>query len=167
MMNLSMTDERKKFIYFIGPQIEETAQLVMYENQNIKIKSLNDFKNIAGKIGYQKGTFLGKAFEEKFRTDSAFRDKFEIIHTDELNIKKLQIKRIIGMISQNYGGVTIYSEYNKLKQFKIHPFVIHRNWVYFGFSKKSVSKNMLIRFQKAYKKAKLKGKFKKIIESYK
>jgi polar amino acid transport system substrate-binding protein len=167
MMNLSMTEERKEFIHFIGPQIVETVQLVLQKEIDIDIQSLDDFKKLPGEIGYQQGTFLGKDFEEKLRTDPAFKNKFSILYSDELNLKMLNKRRIIGVIGQNYGGVSAKREFHKGKSFKIYPFIIHQNWVYFGFSKKSVSNEMLERLEKAYQRAKAKGDFQRVIDSYK
>jgi polar amino acid transport system substrate-binding protein len=167
MMNLSMTEERKEFIHFIGPQIDETVQLILKEEIDIDIQSLDDFKKLPGKIGYQRGTFVGKAFEEKLRTDQTFKNKFDILYSDELNLRKLKGGRIIGIIGQNYGGVSAKREFQKGKGYKIHPFIIFQNWVYFGFSKKSVSKEKLDRLEKAYQTAKTKGNFQRVIDSYK
>jgi ABC-type amino acid transport substrate-binding protein len=167
MMNLSMTEERKEFIHFIGPQIDETVQLFLREDIDVDIQSLDDFKKIPSGIGYQRGTFYGKAFDEKLRTDPAFKDKFEISYSDELNLQKLNSGRIIGVLEPNYGGVTFRNQFRKGKGYKLHPFIVTQNWVYFGFSKKSVSKELLTRLQKAYDKAKSEGKFEKVIESYK
>jgi ABC-type amino acid transport substrate-binding protein len=167
MMNLSMTEERKEFIHFIGPQNDETVQLVLRKEIDIDIQSLDDFKKLPGEIGYKRGTFYGKVFAEKLRTDPAFKDKFEISHSDELNIRKLNKGRLIGIMGHNYSGVSTRREFRKGKGFKTHPFIIYRNWVYFGFSKKAVSKKLLAKLQKAYDKAKSEGKFEKVIESYK
>ena len=41
------------------------------------------------------------------------------------------------------------------------------DWVYFGFSKKSVSSELLSKLQKAYDSAKSEGKFEKVLECYK
>ncbi len=167
MMNLTMTEERKEFINFIGPQIDETANLIIRKEIDVDIQSLDDIKKLPGKIGYQRGTFLGNEFEKKLKFDPAFKNKFEIIHSDELNIKKLRAGRIIGFIEHTYSGITSKKEIGKGTDFKIHPFVIYKNPVYFGFSKKAVSKELLVKFQKAYDKAKSEGKFEKVLNRYK
>jgi ABC-type amino acid transport substrate-binding protein len=167
MMNLSMTEERRKFIHFIGPQMDETVQLFLREDIDVDIQSLDDLKKISSGIGYQRGTFYGKVFDEKLRTDPAFKAKLDISHSDELNLKKLESGRIVGVIGHTYAGVSTRKEFYKGNGYKIHPFIIHSNWVYFGFSKKTVSKELLAKLQKAYDKAKSEGKFEKVIESYK
>jgi polar amino acid transport system substrate-binding protein len=167
MMNLSITEKRKEFIHFIGPQIYETVQLVLREEIDIDIQSLDDIKKVPGKIGYQSRTFYGKAFEEKLRTDPVFKSKFEILFSDQLNLRKLSMGRIVGTLGQNYGGVSAKREFREGNGYKIHPFIIHQNWVYFGFSKKSVSNEMLDRLEKAYKIAKTKGNFQRVIGRFK
>ena len=146
MMNMSITDERSKYIHFIGPHNDETIQILMKKTINTEIKSLDDIKNLPGKIGIQHGAFFGKAFNNKLKTDPVFADKFDKTYSQENNVKKLKLGRIIGILRQNYSGVSAEIELMKTGNYKINPFIINKNEVYFGFSKKSVSKKMLKRF---------------------
>ncbi len=98
MMNLSLTEEREKFIHFIGPQNNEIVQLVLRKDIEIDIQSFDDFKKLPGVIGYQKGSFYGREFHEKLRTDNEFKSKFEVTFSDEINLKKLNSGRIIGVL---------------------------------------------------------------------
>ena len=120
------------------------------------------FFRFFGFISFSKET----AFKEKLKSDLAFKSKFAPLFSDELNIRMLNKGRIIGVLGQNYGEVHAKREFRRGKGIKTHPFIINRDWVYFGFSKKSISKNILSRLEKAYKKVKAKGTFQKIINSY-
>ena len=167
MMNLSKTDERKEFIHFIGPQNKETAQLVLHKTDTTNIQSLDDFKKLPGEVGYQQGSFYGKAFHQKLKTDPDFNRKFEVSFSHENNIKKLKSGRITGLLSQNYSGVSAERDLLKSGDFKTHPLIINKNLVYFGFSKKSVPTEVLNRLEKAYQRSTTKQVFQRVIDSYK
>ncbi len=44
MVNLSITSERKEYLWFIGPQRDETIVLVVNNDFNFKVDLLEDFK---------------------------------------------------------------------------------------------------------------------------
>ncbi|SLM31001.1 hypothetical protein MTBBW1_260002 [Desulfamplus magnetovallimortis] len=46
-------------------------------------------------------------------------------------------------------------------------FILNQNEVYYGFSKKTVSPELLSRLQKAFNSAKAEGKFEAVINRYK
>ena len=167
MMNMSITEERKEYIHFIGPHNDETIRLLLKDSVDTVIQSLEDFKNLPGVIGYQHGTFFGKEFNDKLKNDPVFANKFEKTSSQKNNIKKLKLGRIIGILRQNYSGVSAENELNMTGNYKTVPFIINKNFVYFGFSKKSVSDAKLKQLQKAYERATVKGDFQQMIDSYK
>ena len=65
MVNLSITLERKEYLWFIGPQRDETIVLVVNKNSDFKIDSLDDFKALNNKIGVENGAFYGDEFDNK------------------------------------------------------------------------------------------------------
>ncbi|MCD4678510.1 MAG: transporter substrate-binding domain-containing protein, partial [Desulfobacula sp.] len=69
MLNLSITDKRKKFIYFIGPQLDETVVLVVKKDSDLKILCLDDIKKLPKPIGIERGKVYGPAFEKKRKED--------------------------------------------------------------------------------------------------
>jgi len=76
MMNLSITDERKKYLNFIGPQRDETILIAVRKEFNFEINSLEDIKKLPGRIGIQIGSSFGKAFDSKYKSDPDFAKKF-------------------------------------------------------------------------------------------
>jgi len=167
MMNMTITEERKKYIHFIGPHNDETIQLLLKDSVDTVIHSLDDFKKLPGMIGLQHGVYFGKEFSEKLKNDLIFSSKFETISSQENNIKKLKLGRIIGILRQNYSGVAAENNLEMPGNYKIDPFIINKSWVYFGFSKKSVSTEILNRLEKAYERVTAKKDFQKVIDSYK
>lgn len=167
MLNMSITDERKKFIYFIGPQLDETVLLVVKKDSNFKITSIDDLKKLPENIGIDRGRVYGQAFEEKRAIDEELRNRLEEVTDTNINEKKLEADRISGFLGYEYN-ILYQMKINPLyKDFSVHPFVVNQDWVYYGFSKKSVSPGHLKKIQEAYDRAKAKGIFEAIKKKYK
>lgn len=166
MMNLSMTEERKRFIHFFGPSRDETIVLVVPKRSQYVINSLDDIKKLRGKIGIQIGSYYGEAFDRKFKTDPAFAAKFDLRSVDQMNIKKLKADRIIGWFADVYAIAYHMRNDPEYAEVKAHPFVINRDVVYFGVSKKSVSAATIARLEQAWVQAQAAGQFEKVLKRY-
>lgn len=166
MPNLSITGERKGFINFIGPQLDETVLLVTRKAAAYSIASLDDLKKLPLAIGVDRGKVYGKAFEERRAADPAFRARLEEVNEVDLNEKKLAMGRISGFLGYGYNVMHQMKTNPLYKDFAIHPYVIHSDWIYFGFSKKSISPEMLAKMQKAYDMTTRKGTFAAIRAKY-
>lgn len=166
MMNLSMTDARKAFLNFVGPQSDETLIVVVPKGSDYKIESLDDFKNLPRKVGIGKGYFFGQAYHHKVETDSEFRNRFEEAGRQDLHVKKLNLGRISGFVGPSYNVYYRLKTDPDYRGFKAHPYVFYQNWVYFGFSKKSVNGDKLKKLEAAYARAVEKGALKSVLERY-
>lgn len=167
MVNMSITEERRKYINFIGPQMDESVVLVVRNDFNHKLASLDDLKDLPHGIGIETGLFYGVEFDEKIKNDLKFRNKVETVHDINFNFRKLKYSRISGWITDKY-----YAHYKikfdpEYSDFKVYPnFYINRSKVYYGFSKKSVSQELLLKIKTAYQKASKAGKFSKVLSQY-
>jgi len=166
MLNLTATDERREFTHFIGPQLDETVVLVVRKDSGINMISLNGLRNLAKPIGVERGKVYGPAFEKMRASDDQFRERLEEVTEVNLLESMLEKNRISGFLG--YG----YNVYHKIKtdpsyvNFKVTPYPIHTDWVYFGFSKKSVPPETVIRLQASYNRLYEQGVFKTIIQKY-
>ncbi len=165
-LNLSITEERKGFIHFIGPQRDESMVLVVNEDSNYEINSLEDIKKLPGYIGIQNGAYYGETFKSKFKTDKAFTEKFHAVTNANQLIKIFRGSRVIGFIMDRYELFYKIKTNELFKGLKAHSFFINQDFVYFGISKKSVSKELLEKLQQAYDNAEAKGNFKRVLERY-
>ncbi|MGE0085558.1 MAG: substrate-binding periplasmic protein [Desulfococcaceae bacterium] len=166
MLNMTITEERKSFMNFIGPQLDETVVLVVKKDSDFAISSLDDLKKLPKSVGVERGRVYGKAFEEKRAADEELKSKLAEVTEVDSNEKLLEAERISGFLGFGYN--TFYQIKNNplYNNFKVHPFVISQDWVYFGFSKKSVPDDMLRKFQEAYDRVKEKGVFEAIRQKY-
>ncbi len=166
MLNMTPTEERKTFTNFIGPQLDESVVLVIRKDSNFNITSLDDFKKLPKTVGIELGRVYGDEFEQKRATDEAFAQQIEIATTMESNEKKLNTGRISGFLGYGYNIHYRIKTDPLYADFAVCPLIIRQDWVYFGFSKKGVSADMLQRLQKAYDSAEDKGVFEKIRQKY-
>lgn len=166
MLNMTVTAERKEFMHFIGPQLDETILLVVKKGSNLPITSLNDFKKMPKPIGIELGKVYSKNFEEKRATDEEFGNILEMVNEVDLNEKKLEGGRISGFLGFGYNVFYQIKTNPLYRNFTVHPFIINRDYVYFGFSKKSFSEKQLSLFQEAYERVVKDGEFEKIKNQY-
>jgi polar amino acid transport system substrate-binding protein len=165
MLNMTPTEERKVYTHFIGPQLDETIILVVRKDSDFTINSFEDFKKLPKAVGIERGRFYGEDFEAK-RADKVFEEKIEITNSMESNEKKLDLGRISGFLGYGYNVFRRFRTEPLYQNFTVHPFTVAQDWVYFGFSKKSVSAEMLRRLQEAYDRAEQKGVFEQIRQGY-
>jgi polar amino acid transport system substrate-binding protein len=166
MPNMTITRQRKVFMHFIGPQVDETVFFVTRKNARYAIASIDDFRNLPLAIGVDRGKVYGSEFEQKRAVDPLFRSRLEEVNDVDLNEKKLAMGRISGFLGYDYNVMYQMKTNPLYNDFAIHPFVVHRDWVYFGFSKKSVSPELLARLQEAYDQATRQGVFEAIRRKY-
>ena len=166
MANLSKTTERSSYLYFVGPERDETIVIAVPSAFNATISRLDDIKHIDGRIGIQSGSFYGREFESKFRDDVMFAAKFDALSDDAGNLKKLHRKRIVGFFADYYQISDKIRHSPEHKQLKIHPFIVNSDQVYFGFSKKSVEVSIVQKAEAAMLNEELKSKFAIIIARY-
>lgn len=167
MTNLSITDDRKKFIHYIGPQMYETMILVLSKDSNLIINNFEDIKKIPGKLGIQLGVYYGEEFHNRMETDSELKKKFIIVATGDSLVKLVHAKRLVGFISSGHEFYYNQKLYDDFKNLKDHNFIIHKSPIYFGFSKESYSEGQIIEIQEAYNRVVKRGGFKIIIDKYK
>jgi len=166
MLNMTITEERKAFMNFIGPQLDETIVLVVNKDSDFTITSLDDLKKLPKSVGVEKGRVYGKAFEEKRAADETLKSRLSEVTEVDSNEKLLEADRISGFLGYGYNTFYQIKTSPLCKNFKTHPFVISQDWVHFGFSKKSVSAEMLQKLQEAFDRARQKGVFETIRQGY-
>jgi ABC-type amino acid transport substrate-binding protein len=166
MPNMSITEERREFISFIGPQLDETVLLVTRSDMPLSVASLDDFKKLPMPIGIDRHKVYGDAFERKRRSDPDFSSRLEVADDVDFNAKKLALGRLSGFLGFGYNVMHQIRTNPLFRDFTINPFTVNQDWVYFGLSKKSVSPELLAGLQIAYERTKREGRFETIRRKY-
>lgn len=166
MPNMSITEERREFITFIGPQLDETVLLVTRADTPLAVASLDDFKKLQKPVGIDRDKVYGDAFERKRRLDPDFRSRLEEADDVDFSARKLSLGRLSSFLGFGYNVMHQIRTNALYRDFAIHPFIVNQDWVYFGLSKQSVSPELLAALQNAYEGAKRKGCFETIRRKY-
>ncbi len=81
------------------------------KDSNVVITSLDDLKRLPLNVGVERGIYHGPAFEEKRENDEAFRGKLEEVSSSELNVKKLEHRRISAFINNQGLFQVVFEKY--------------------------------------------------------
>lgn len=165
-MNLYPTPKRNQFLRFIGPARIETIAMMVRQESNVNLRSLEDLKKLSKQVGIQIGSYNGLEFETLYNKDTVFRRTFRGLANNKQNVQLLKHNQLFGFFTDFYDAKHQLQTNPNYGDLKIHPFIIGENFVYFGFSQKSVSAELFERLRRAFNSAKEKGRFKKIISSY-
>jgi len=165
VLNMTATANRQKYVHFIGPMLDETQVLIVDQDSDHIITELDDIKHLSKRIGIDRGVFYGSLFAQKMTTDSSFVDKFEYADNSS-NMLKLISGRVLGILGNKYTASYRVHHLLPKGKFKLHPFVFNQSFVYFGFSKKSVSTDLLSRFERAYETIRQNGTLQDIRKRY-
>ncbi len=160
---MSVTEERKRFLYFIGPHFLETVKLLVSEDSEYEIETHDDLKYIPGKIGMLRGGWMGQKMNTLLK-DASFSKAVHWVtsHRPEI-LEKIRMGRLGAYVRLEIPGLLNRPEY---KGIKYHPFIINQDPVYFGLSKKSVNSTLLGKLQAALERVKKRGEFEKILRRY-
>ncbi|MCP4021812.1 MAG: amino acid ABC transporter substrate-binding protein [Desulfobacteraceae bacterium] len=167
VMNVSYTSERAKKFYFIWATNYETGIIIVKKNSNYSIDSLDDFKRLPDKIGFERGNVYSDEFNEKFKNDKVFRDVFYAMSNSQMIPNMIQEEKFIGAL-----GLLLNAQYQiktdpRFTNLKVHPFQISKQPNFFAFSRKSVSKDLILKLHEANIRAIAKGSYGKIMRKWK
>jgi polar amino acid transport system substrate-binding protein len=164
--SMSMTKKRQAFTHFIGPMRTENVSLVVSAQDNTELKKLDDIKKFKKRIGLGYAEYYGEAFTHKIENDPSFAAKFEYTDFSTKNIKKLQRGRISGYLGDQYFVAYQLKQEGIRDLFKMHDYFINQDYVYLGFSKKSVSAENINNLEDAFRRLKDTGVFEQILAQY-
>ncbi len=141
MLNLSITEERKEFLTFIGPQKEMKMVLVVHKNnKDLKVTDIDELivesKLNNRKIAIQQDVFYSEEFNQRLKDDLDFASNFESVTQGKAFHQMLNSKRILGFFENNHLAEYQIKTNDEFKNFSTINFYISTDLVYFGISKK-------------------------------
>jgi ABC-type amino acid transport substrate-binding protein len=163
---MSITEQREQYVHFVGPMRNEEMALIVANNSDLSIDSLDSIAGLTKAIGITRGLFYGKALTDKLQQDKDFAKHFDFSDATHVNVLKLIKDRLSGVIGDRYYMTEELRKHNLADQYKIAPFTIHKNEVYFGFSKKSVSQYNLKSILEAHQRLSDSGAYQTVIDQY-
>lgn len=143
MSQLSKLPERSKSIHFVGPIRSEKFTLVTDKKINEEIIELETISKLPYIFAKRRGTYLGSEFENLYKFNKEFANKFIEIANSQPRIDLVLKGRVVGFFEEsNFKDYQLkyVKKYQALKQ---HPLEIISGDVYLGLSKKTISKTQL------------------------
>ncbi len=166
MMNVGYNETRAKHFHFISPHANETTVLVVRKDSDFDIQSLDDFKRLPDKVGYETGTIRDRNFTQKFNQDTEFREVFvDSVHATLTDMVRLgRLSGALDLAENAKYALKTDPEY--AKAVKVHPFRVSSLPTFFAFSKRSVSPELLLRLHKANIRVIARGEYDAIMDKW-
>lgn len=159
--NVSKTDERSEFMQWIGPErYTQMVLIVRKEDKGLKIKSLDEMllavKKTGKKIAAQQNAYYGDEIKKRIASDTQFEEAFVFIPESSQFLPMLQKGRILGYIEERSNIAYKIKKDLQYADFFVHPFIIHKDPVYFAVTKILPDSDFL-KLQRAFSALEKKG----------
>lgn len=165
MMHLSLTEERAKYIDYIGPMTYE--RLVFFTTKDIapKIKSLTDISLLSMPFAVQRGLHYSDEFVQLHENNEAFRRKVVSVNNFAQLTKMLERQRISGFLFSSVYGRDLKEILDKFTQIEARVVILEHHPIYFGFSKKSVDSSVLKQLELSFAQIETMSRFEFMLEN--
>ena len=131
-----------------------------------KAKILKDLNSLKGfRLGVNRGNWYGEDFE-KLKEDPLYKNIIKETTKEIQLYKMLKKKRLSGILVDKYSGFSFLKKLNYGKSIIQHPIKIYSDDIFVMFSKKSVKKSFVRRFNLNLQKIKESGQYQKILKKY-
>lgn len=165
--HLSYSDERKSDFAFIGPHHIESIWLIGDPNKLPELSRLEELsqKVDLGRIAELNGAYYGEDFAA-LKQQPFFARQLVSISSIQDKLLLLEAGRVNAILEDL--SVLEYWQRNRYKNAnKYQPLVlVYQSPVYFGFSKKTLSKPMLVKLQQAWQRLYERGAIEQIVRRY-
>lgn len=166
-MSASKTPERETFAYFSEPYRSE--QFVLYvrkdSSKHYKFSKLSDIINTRFKLGVVHGYYYGEDYAGMVKNPIS-KLNLQEVSNDETNFQKFSNNEIDGVLADTIVGAANIKKLGIADKIEIHPVKIHTSPVYIMFSKKTMSPDIVRKFNEALYKLHANGIYDLIISKY-
>jgi len=159
--------DRQKFAYFTEAYRHERYSLFV-KKSNLKkyvFKNLNEILESDFTLGATVGYYYGEEFEKALKNPK-YKNKIQIVISEEINMKKLIHGRIDGFPSEYFAGSAMIKRMNLSNQVSRHDFIFLDDDLYIMFSKKSRSLEDVKKFNRIMRQIKKNGTYDRILKKY-
>lgn len=146
----SHTKAREAYAYFSLPYRMEMVGLILRRGEDARypVKSVEDFARLKMRVGYERGTFRGDAFEAFRKTPQAASVVYETKGTLQ-GLRMLVAGRLDAVIEDPVVALAMAKELRIVDKIDVAPFHLIEDPVHFMFSRKTVSPAVVARIDQA------------------
>jgi polar amino acid transport system substrate-binding protein len=162
-MGASYSAERADYAYFTEAYRTEKVMLYVLKNQakNIRLNTLKDLIDSPYKIGVEAGYFYGNQYQQLIKNKAFSQQINEVIDLEE-NITLLMAGKLHGILVDPITMKVFVEKYKLTNEFEPHQLTIYQDDIRIMLSKKTMSKENLLLFNKAIAVLKANGSLAKI-----
>lgn len=165
--HLSYSEGRKTDFAFIGPHHIESVWLIGDPDKLPKVSNLKDLTHDVdlGRIAELNGAYYGEEFAV-LKQNPFFARQLVSISSIQDKLALLEAGRVNAILEDH--SVLHYWQSHKFNNAdKYQPLVlVYQSPVYFGFSKTTLSKTMLVKLEKAWQRLYDRGDITKVVQRY-
>lgn len=163
----SINEERQQFSHFSQPYRDEIMALFVRKDESKKydLKKITDILNYEFNLGGTRDYYYGKDFEKAMES-KAFSARVALTPNADQLFKKLVAKRVDGVLEDKFVGIYQLKKSGLLEQVEIHPLVVNEGKIYLMYSKKSVTPEVVAKWNDAIVTIKSNGVYDKIVSNY-
>lgn len=166
MVNMSMTNARKEFLHFAGPQRLESIRLVSEANAIVPVTNWHQFSRLDAVLMRQRGSYFGQRFERMLRKNAQLRQQMLETVGHDIRLDLIEKGRVDAFVVDTIYFYYLRKTNPKALNLIIHPLAINDSPVYFAFSQKSISKERMVEIELVISTLIADGTFNKITASY-
>lgn len=157
-MGASYTNERASYAYFTQAYRSELVNLYVRKNQasKIKLKSLNDLVSSPYKIGVEAGYYYGKNYQKLIKNDDFQQHIIELVNLED-SISLLLKGKLDGVLVDPITMSAFVDKYQLNDEFEAHEVIIYQDDISIMLSKKTMTRENLVRFNQAINRLKNNG----------
>lgn len=163
----SRTSVRESYAWFSDAYRKEVMELFMPREDIAKydFTTFEDMIDADFKLGIARDHYYGEAFAEAMKNPD-FERLTQEVTTDRQNIRKLELGRIDGFLSERYVAAHLLRERGPTGWIQAHPMYVNSNGVHLMFSRRAVQPEIVARFNAALEGLKESGEYGRILASY-
>lgn len=161
---LTYNEERAKYIAFIGPHLEERVWLIADPSKVPPLRQLSDLTRWPAtvSIAVLNGAYFGEVFQQ-VRNAPSMQRRFYPVVSNQDKLALLESGRVQAVLEEESAWK--WRVQNTLTAFK-PLLLVHSDPVYFGFSRVSVSPELLIKLVAAWQQLYANGELQQIRRHY-
>ena len=173
MTNLSKTEERSEFLFWIGPvRVDRMGLFVHRENQSLSISSLDDILVTSAdqnkQFGLQENVNYSRQVAQRLGSDPKFKNCFYTVDNVDSILKMTANQRILGFFESIYSIQHRIKNDPKYVDLVGHSFVLEddSSEMFHGLSMKGVSPALQKKIQQGYERCVKDGSIQRILEKW-
>jgi polar amino acid transport system substrate-binding protein len=157
--------EREKYGNFSASYLPYKAVLFQQAGDDRSFESLTDFLDKGNKLSIVIGYDYGDKTNKIVKMDK-YADQINEVKNPKLSVRLVAAGRVDGTIGNRYTLGYTARENNVVSKIRATDTIIQSEPVFFMFSKKSVSQDVIDHFNTAIKKLKDQGRIQEIVNKY-